>query len=163
MNVSAPIKEKIKQDAIAHAREQKIEQTANLHFFTEALEVGQKLKAGPIETEIKTKTALVLVDLMPNYNWAHPAKIMLYDAENGQLYKTLETRFPPTVMENQPSKVEAISKPVKMIDTQKDRIVKVNPRSNPKNITCKTIRHPFFWQLKQPTLKRSRIPLPYTN
>ena len=132
MNVSAPIKERIKQDAIARAREQKIEQTANLHFFTEALEVGQKLRAGPIETEIKVKTALVLVDLMPNYNWAHPAKIMLYDAENGQLYRTLETRFPPTVMENQPSKVEAISKPVKMIDTQKDRIVKVIPRVIPK-------------------------------
>ena len=132
MNISASIKEKIKQDAIAHTREQKIEQTANLHFFTEALEVGQKLRAGPLEAEIKTKTALVFVDLMPNYNWAHPAKIMLYDAEKGQLYKTLETRFPPTIMENQPSKVETISQPVKMIDTQKDRIVKVVPGVIPK-------------------------------
>jgi hypothetical protein len=137
MNISAPIKEKIKQDAIAHARELKIEQTANLHFFTEALEAGQKLRAGPIETEIKTKTAIVLVDLMPTYNWAHPAKVLLYDAEKGQLYKTLDTRFPPTVMENQPSKVEAISTPVKMLDTQKDRIVRVTPGLFPKTSLVK--------------------------
>jgi hypothetical protein len=89
--------------------------------------LGQKLKAGPIETFIEKKTAFVFVDLMPNYNWVHPAKILLYDAEKGEMYNTVETHFPPTVMEQQPANVEAINTPVKMIDTQKERMVKINP------------------------------------
>jgi hypothetical protein len=137
MTISLPIKEKIKQDALIYARELKIEQTANLHLFTEALEVGQKLRAGPIETEVKVKTAVVLDDLMPMYNWAHPAKVLLYDADKGQLYKTIETHFPPTVMENQPSKVEALSAPVGMIDTLKGKIVKTTPPWIPKTSLVK--------------------------
>jgi len=88
------------------------------------LEKGQKIRSGPIEKEMQQKTAVVFVDLMPNYNWAHPAKIMLYDAEKGQLYNTIEAHFPLNVMETQPSKMEAFSAPVKMFDTQKNRIVK---------------------------------------
>jgi hypothetical protein len=124
MEVPALLKERIKQDAITRVREQKLEQTSNIHFYKDVLEKGQKIRAGPIEKEMQQKTAVVFVDLMPNYNWAHPAKIMLYDAEKGQLYNTIEANFPLNIMETQPSKMEAFSAPVKMFDTQKNRIVK---------------------------------------
>ena len=94
MEVSALLKERIKQDALTRIREQKLEQTSNIHFYKDVLEKGQRLRAGPIEKEMQQKTAVVFVDLMPNYNWAHPAKVMLYDAEKGQLYNTTEVHFP---------------------------------------------------------------------
>jgi hypothetical protein len=127
VKVPEQIKIKMKTDALTRVKEQKIENTANLHIYNQVLEVGQKLKAGPLETRIEKKTAFVFVDLMPNYNWAHPAKILLYDVEKGDMYKTVDARFPPTVMEQEPANVEAINTPVKMIDTQKERIVRINP------------------------------------
>jgi hypothetical protein len=127
MKISDTIKNKVKADALTLVKQQKIDQTANLHIYNQILEVGQKLRAGPIETPIEKKTAIVFVDLMPNYNWAHPAKILLYDADKGEIYKTVEARFPPSVMDTEPANFEAVSTPVKMVDTQKDRVVKINP------------------------------------
>jgi hypothetical protein len=124
MRIPEALKNQIKTDAFARSRQRNIEQTANLHLYDEVLEVGQKLKAGPLETKIEKKTAFVFVDLMPNYNWAHACLILLYDTEKGQLYKTLEARFPPTVMEQKPANVEAFHMPVKQIDTQKERLAK---------------------------------------
>lgn len=131
MRVSPGIRTQIKTDAFGRIKQRNLEQKSNLQLFDEVLEVGQKLRAGPLETKIDRKTAFVFVDLMPNYNWAHPCQILFYDTEKARLYKTLDAHFLPAVMEDKPASIETFHAPIKLIDTQKERLVdKISPLGN---------------------------------
>jgi hypothetical protein len=68
---------------------------SNLWIESEVLRRGQTIDARHQQIEVERDTVMVFADDAPLANWGHPCRYLLYESENGELYKTVEAQFPP--------------------------------------------------------------------
>lgn len=68
---------------------------SNLWIEARPLERGHTIDARHQKIEIERETVLVFADDAPLANWGHPCRYLLYEPENGELYRTVEAQFPP--------------------------------------------------------------------
>ena len=117
MQLPSAIRQRITQDAINTLQINGVRDTANAHLFPDVLERGTKLQALGQELEVDEPAALVLVDLMPSRNWAHPCEWHLYAAENGSRSRIVKAHFPPHLIVRESERLIAVNAPVKPVDT----------------------------------------------
>ena len=121
MKLSRGLKDTIKKDAMKNVRRSNMAGEANLYLHVEELRAKQKVNAGPERIAIPRKTALVLADMAPRYNWGHRCQHILYDSNTGKPYKAIDAEFPPTGFFTNPGEFEAIHTPVKPADELRER------------------------------------------
>lgn len=63
---------------------------SNLWIESEVLRRGHTIHAQHQQIEIERDTVLVFADDAPLANWGHPCRYLLYEPENGELYRTVE-------------------------------------------------------------------------
>ena len=133
MKLSQALKAQLKSEIFSDIRDINVERRVNLSLYDEVLNAGKKIRVFDKEVVIPRNTALVMADLAPQCNWAHPCQYRLYDADTGKLYQKMNASFPPPQFRRHPERVEVFHAPVQPIDTQKMRAVKraaVAPRLN---------------------------------
>ncbi len=94
-----------------------MQQSVNLAVYNEVVSAGHKIVLLEQEVHFPRDTALVLADLAPEKNWAHPCQYLLFDADSGELYDKVDAAFPPKQMRREPGNVEHFHAPVKLPDT----------------------------------------------
>jgi hypothetical protein len=72
---------------------------SNLYIETEVLRRGHTIEAQHQKIEIERDTVVVFADDEPLANWGHECRYLLYEPENGELYKTVTAQFPPSLTE----------------------------------------------------------------
>jgi hypothetical protein len=92
--------------------------TANLHIETELLRKGHIINARHQEIPLKHDTVIVFSDDAPLYNWAHPCRYLLYDANSGKLYEEVKAEF-PTHLNEPPETYKAFHMPVSFVRSPK--------------------------------------------
>jgi len=127
MQLSKQIKNKIKQDALSNLKSRNLVGEINLYLHIEEFSADRKLKAGHKEVSIPRRTALVFADMAAGYNWGHPCQYMLYDANTGESYDSVEAQFPPLNFFTNPENFEAFHMPVKPIDVLRDGKFRIAP------------------------------------
>lgn len=88
--------------------------STNLYINENPLKAGESIKAYEQEIPLNRKTTMVFADEAPMYNWAHPCRFLLYDAEDGDLYDEINARFPPYLIK-QPDTYRVFHEPIKPI------------------------------------------------
>lgn len=121
MKLSQDVRSKIKRDILRDVRNLKAEKRVNLQLYDEMLNVGETIRAFSQEVVLRRNTALVLADLAPQCNWAHPCQWCLHDAGTGELYQKVNASFPPPQLRKYPDRVEVFHAPVRLLDTKKMR------------------------------------------
>jgi hypothetical protein len=66
---------------------------SNLYIQREVLRKGAVIEAQHQKIRLRQDTVMVFADDAPLYNWGHPCRYMLYEAENGELYQEVAARF----------------------------------------------------------------------
>ena len=84
---------------------------SNLWIQDEVLGRGQTIDARHQKIEIERETVMVFADDEPLANWGHPCRYLLYEPENGELYRTVEAQFPPYLVDP-PETFRAFHKPI---------------------------------------------------
>ncbi|HEX9235312.1 MAG TPA: C13 family peptidase [Actinomycetota bacterium] len=72
---------------------------SNLHIQREVLRAGQAIDARDRTIKIERDTVMVFADDAPLFNWAHPCRYLLYDAEAATPYQEVEGSFPPYLID----------------------------------------------------------------
>lgn len=72
---------------------------SNLWIDSDVRKRGQTIDAQHQQIEIERDTVVVFADDAPLANWGHPCRYLLYEPENGELYKTVEAQFPPYLLD----------------------------------------------------------------
>ncbi len=121
MKLNSRIKSLVKDAALKHAKNLKIDKTSNLHLHDEILTAGEKLGMAAFEVTLERDTALVFVDNAPICNWAHPCEYHLYDAVTAKLYQKVLASLPPSQLKLDTGVKTAFHEPVKLVDTKKRR------------------------------------------
>jgi hypothetical protein len=85
----------------------------NLYIESRVLKPGEIIRAYKQEIRTERKTTMVFADEAPEFNWAHPCRYLLYDADSGELYKDVKAEFPP-YMDKVPSTFELFHEPVRI-------------------------------------------------
>lgn len=88
------------------------QEPSNLYIETEVLRRGHTIEAQHQKIEIERDTVVVFADDVPLANWGHECRYLLYEPENGELYKTVEAQFPPSLTE-EPESFKLFHEPVK--------------------------------------------------
>jgi hypothetical protein len=73
--------------------------TSNLFIQSEVLAKGHVIHARHQKIPLEQDTVMVFADDAPGYNWSHPCRYLLHNAENGELYKEVAAAFPPYLIE----------------------------------------------------------------
>ena len=76
-----------------HIPTEQLEQ-AEVHWDPRVIQAGTTVDLGGPEREMSYDSTLALVDLAPNYNWAHPC-LMVLIREGGNEGEVVEASFPP--------------------------------------------------------------------
>jgi hypothetical protein len=87
--------------------------TSNLYIENEILQAGELIQMPDNEISIEIASVMVFVDEDPTANWAHDCRYMLYNAEDGELYKELPARFPPYLV-HEPGSFEMFHEAVRL-------------------------------------------------
>lgn len=127
MELSNMVKDKIRRAALDRVKRLNAIEGTNLYVNVEEIPANQRIIAGPQVLSIPRRTAFVLADLAPQYNWGHPCQHMLFDADTGELYESVEAQFPPVEYYVNREKFESIAAPVKPINVVGDRILRAGP------------------------------------
>lgn len=83
----------------------------NMYLEAKTLRRGQAIELPDSRIGLEIDTVMVFADDEPLSNWGHPCRYMLYNAENGHLYRTVEALFPP-YMTKTPRTYKAFHEPV---------------------------------------------------
>jgi hypothetical protein len=116
MKVPKAIRTKIKNEMLGHFRNLNTDMHVNLQLYNQVIKRGEKINVLEREVNIQRDTALVLADLSPYWNWAHPCQYCLHDAQTGELYETVDASFPPPQMRRKPANIEAFHNPINPIN-----------------------------------------------
>jgi hypothetical protein len=85
----------------------------NLYIEEKPIKPGGKIGVYQNDISIEQNTIMVFADEAPVYNWAHPCRYFLYNAEDGQLYDEINASFPPYLVEA-PKTFRMFHDPVRM-------------------------------------------------
>jgi hypothetical protein len=83
----------------------------NLFIQSEVLAKGHVIHARHQRIPLEQDTVMVFADDAPGYNWSHPCRYLLHNAENGELYKEVSATFPPYLI-NEPETYKAFHQPL---------------------------------------------------
>jgi hypothetical protein len=92
--------------------------STNLHIDSRVLKSGKVILAYKQRIPLERDTIMVFADDAPRYNWAHPCRYLLHDAENGELYQEVKAQFPPYMMTDLPKTFEVFHQPVRVSDAE---------------------------------------------
>ena len=98
MAINQPLLDKIKADAVKQLTSENINST-NLHIDEKIFSPGDIIQSGKIQISIEKETVMVFADDDPLRNWGHPCRYLLYDANSGELYNTVDSRFTPYLID----------------------------------------------------------------
>jgi hypothetical protein len=90
---------------------------ANLWIEHEVRRRGQTIEAQHQKIEIERDTVVVFVDDEPLANWGHPCRYLLYEPENGELYRTVGAQFPPSLVKA-PETFRPFHEPIKWYEPE---------------------------------------------
>jgi hypothetical protein len=90
----------------------------NLHIENRVLKSGGNILAYKQRIPLKRDTIMVFADEAPRYNWAHPCRYLLFDAETGNFYQEVKAQFPPYMTANVPRTYEVFHQPVRISDAE---------------------------------------------
>jgi hypothetical protein len=76
--------------------------STNLYIQSNVLERGKEILAYKQQILLERDTIMVFADEAPRYNWAHPCRYMLHDADTGELYQEVKAQFPPYLRSEDP-------------------------------------------------------------
>jgi hypothetical protein len=85
---------------------------SNLWIESEVLRRGHTIGARHQQIEIERDTVMVFADDEPLANWGHTCRYLLYEPENGELYRAVEAQFPPYLTER-PDTFKPFHRPIK--------------------------------------------------
>lgn len=112
MRLPTEVRPIITRDVLHSLTAAGVRRTANAHLYDKIVEPGTVLRGLAERVEVDTPSALVLVDLMPDHNWAHPCEWRLYRAGDGRHHRTIQAHFPPGLMVRDAARTQAIHRPV---------------------------------------------------
>lgn len=90
----------------------------NLYIESRVLKRGNSIQAYNQRIPLERDTIMVFADDAPRYNWAHPCRYLLHDAENGEFYREVKAQFPPYMTVDVPKTFEMFHQPVRIPDTE---------------------------------------------
>lgn len=134
VKLPSSIRANITHSVVQALRADGVEATANAHLYEEILEPGTVLRGLTEAVEVETRSAVVLVDHYPRYNWAHPCEWHLHDADNGSRYRTVKAHFPPHLLMSDASRTVAIHQAVAQLDTAQARKSRGEPLEAVRNV-----------------------------
>ncbi len=117
MKLKQEIKNQIRSAVIARSEIAAKKDKINLSLLDEVLPKNDRLRVLGVDRTLERDTAVVLADLAPERNWAHPCRIYLHDAATGKLYDQIDASFPPIQIKRGSSPVEHFHTPVKLRDS----------------------------------------------
>ncbi len=92
-------------------------QTSNFYIQEDVFPVRQSLPVPRQKVVARKPTIMVFVDDAPLYNWAHPCRYVLHDAETGEVYDEVPAQFPPYILDKElPKSFVAFHTPVVLAD-----------------------------------------------
>jgi hypothetical protein len=87
--------------------------TSNFYIQEEIFEPQGIIPVPRQKLNFARPTIMAFADDAPLYNWAHPCRYLLYDAETGELYDEIKAMFPPYAAEKEaPKSFYAFHEPV---------------------------------------------------
>ena len=95
----------------------------NLYLDSRIFEKGERIGPPREETFVDRSTILVFADDEPLANYSHACRYLLYDAENGDLYREKYAQFPPFETAK-PRTLQAFHEPVQWISDAKHYVIK---------------------------------------
>lgn len=69
--------------------------TSNMNISKNPFKAGDTIRTGSQQVKADQDTIVVFVDDMPFYNWTHPCRYFLYNAETGMFIREIPDRYPP--------------------------------------------------------------------
>lgn len=114
MKLKQEIKNQIRNDVMARSEIVAKKSRINLSLLDEVLHRNDRLRVLGVDKTLQRDTALVVADLAPERNWAHPCRIYLHDSSTGKLYDQINASFPPIQMKRGTSPIERFHTPIKL-------------------------------------------------
>lgn len=92
--------------------------STNLHIESRVLKRDEDILAYKQSIPLKRDSIMVFADEAPRYNWAHPCRYLLHDAETGELYQEVKAQFPPYMTVDMPNTYKLFHQPVRIADAE---------------------------------------------
>lgn len=89
-------------------------QSTNLYLESRVLRKNEAILAYKQRISLERDTIMVFADDAPRFNWAHPCRYLLHDAETGELYREVRAQFPPYMIERPPDTFQVFHEPVRI-------------------------------------------------
>src|SRR5215213_5368973 len=94
-------------------------QTTNYYIFETIFTPSESINIPRQPIQVNIPTIVAFADDAPLYNWGHPCRYLLHDAENGELYEEVLAEFPPFDVEgNTPPWLKVFHEPLKFIGSK---------------------------------------------
>ena len=90
----------------------------NLHIENQVLKKGEAVLAYKQRIVMERNSIMVFADDAPQFNWSHPCRYLLHDAETGDLYNEVEAQFPPYMTADVPKTFQAFHTPIKIAEPE---------------------------------------------
>lgn len=103
--------ERIQIDAIAELSFSQ-SNSSNLHMLHDVLKKGSEVRAYKQKIPVERETVIVFADDAPLFNWGHPCRYLLYDAQSAEKYSEVSAQFPPYLI-NTPENFKPFHQPVR--------------------------------------------------
>jgi hypothetical protein len=92
--------------------------STNLFLDSRILAKGESILAYKQRIPLERDTVMVFADDAPEFNWAHPCRYLLHDAENGELYREVKAQFPPYMITDPPKTYKVFHEPIRILETE---------------------------------------------
>jgi len=92
--------------------------STNLYIESRVLKRGKSIRAYKQRIKLERDSIMVFADDAPRYNWAHPCRYLLHDAETGEMYKEVHAQFPPYMRSNKRRSFEVFHEPVRIAEAE---------------------------------------------
>ncbi len=117
MELKKQIKDKISKALKSDARKVNDLGGKNIYLNRKIMPISSVLNMGAEKKIIlPKKSAIAFIDLAPDYNWGHPCQHVLFDADTGEQYDSIESNFPPIEYYTHRKDFEIIQEEVKLED-----------------------------------------------
>lgn len=131
MKLKAEVKGRIKAAVINRDEILRVRQKVNLAVLDKVIPSGENLR--DLGIRLERDTAITFADLAPGYNWAHPCRVYLHDADTGEQYDQIDASFPPKNLIHNAENIDHFHTPIRLLDTAALRVgrpIGITPRTN---------------------------------
>lgn len=90
---------------------------SNIYLNTKVMPANTEIFTGEENNHVLARnSAVAVVDLAPQYNWGHPCKHVLFDAETGEQYDSFDSQLPTSELYSNNADFKTIQEEVKVVD-----------------------------------------------